>query len=110
MSPAPSIQSSADGIASLSGELVFSTVRALAEQGESLLKGAKPFSRLDLQAVSRVDSSGLALLLEWQSWARAKGFSLAIENIPGDLARLARLCEAEDLLKSTQHEHGKTNS
>lgn len=98
MSTAAAIQSSTDGTAALSGELVFSTVRALAAQGEALLTAEKPVSRLDLQAVSRVDSSGLALLLEWQSWAKANGTSLVVSNVPDDLARLARLCEAEDLL------------
>jgi len=106
MSTAAGIHRGTEGTALISGELVFSTVRALAEQGESLLHGDNSVSRLDLQAVTRVDSSGLALLLEWQSRARAKnGSGLAIENAPGDLARLARLCEAEEMLQLTIDHH-----
>ncbi|HKX54878.1 MAG TPA: STAS domain-containing protein [Xanthomonadales bacterium] len=110
MSTAAAIHSNTDGTAALSGELVFSTVRALAAQGEALLAAEKPVNRLDLQAVSRVDSSGLALLLEWQSRTKANGANLLISNAPDDLARLARLCEAEDLLNLNHFESTNTNS
>ena len=110
MSAAASIQTGADGTAALSGELVFSTVSALAGKSEVLLSADKPLNTLDLQAVSRVDSSGLALLLEWQSMAKAQGLSLEIRNAPADLARLARLCEAEELLRLTPQESSPSPS
>lgn len=110
MSTAANIHRSNEVSAALSGELVFDTVKALAADGEDLLSGEKPVSQLDLQGVTRVDSSGLALLLEWQSQAKAKGATLKISNVPDDLARLARLCEAEDLLQLTDHEPTKTTT
>jgi phospholipid transport system transporter-binding protein len=110
MSPAAVIRSSTDSTALLSGELIFSTVGALDLQGETLLRGEKSVSELDLQAVSRVDSSGLALLLEWQSRAKATGRNLIISNAPDDLVRLARLCEAEELLNLNNFKSTDTNS
>lgn len=107
MSTAAAIRSNNDGTAALSGELVFATIKELSEQGSALLTGEKPVRRLDLQAVSRVDSSGLALLLEWQSMAKGNGASLAVSNAPDDLVRLARLCEAENLLQLTDQETTK---
>ncbi|HET6565049.1 MAG TPA: STAS domain-containing protein [Xanthomonadales bacterium] len=96
--------------ASLSGDLTFSTVRDLSVQGEVLLADNSPVKKLDLQDVTRVDSSGLALLLEWQSRARAQGAGLKVLNAPEDLARLARLCEAESLLQLNNNETQETAS
>jgi len=53
---------------------------------------------LDLGEVPSVDSSGLALLLEWQSESLKAGNSLQVRNAPPDLLSLVSLCEAGDLL------------
>jgi len=53
---------------------------------------------LDLKEVPSVDSSGLALLLEWQSESLKVGNSLQVRNAPPDLLSLVSLCEAGDLL------------
>ena len=68
------------------------------------------FDDLDLDAVPKVDSSGLALLLEWQSIARRAGRSLHIRNAPADLLSLASLCEANDFLAiEGRNSDGSTN-
>jgi ABC-type transporter Mla MlaB component len=54
--------------------------------------------RLDLAGVDAVDSSGLALLLEWQALRPREG-RLQIINAPKSLLSLAQLCEAVDLLE-----------
>ncbi len=77
--------------ARITGKLTLDTVRSLYDQA---LRGEMP-KAVDLGGVTRVDSSGLALLLEWES---ASGGQLAIEGTPADLMRLARLCGAEELL------------
>jgi phospholipid transport system transporter-binding protein len=110
MSEAAGIESGANGTARLFGDLTFATVRALSQQGDAVLKAGNPPARIDLRDVRRVDSSGLALLLEWQSRARAAGGSIAIVNAPNDLARLARLCEAEGLLQMSNQETVDTES
>lgn len=99
MSAAAGIKSDSNGTARLFGDLTFTTVGVLSREGEALMSAANPPRQIDLSEVKRIDSSGLALLLEWQSKASAAGGRIAILNAPNDLARLARLCEAEELLQ-----------
>ena len=86
------------GHAKLSGALTLDTVAAIYREAETAAGQGRPISDLDLGMVSHVDSSGLALLLEWQADAVRNGRSLKIRNAPADLLSLASLCEAADLL------------
>lgn len=74
----------------LAGELSFATVTALYRQG---LPAPEPGVELvlDLSAVGRGDSAGLALLVEWLKRARAAGGGLRLEAPPGQLARLIQV-------------------
>jgi phospholipid transport system transporter-binding protein len=87
-----------DGRASLTGPLTFETVARLFRTLEKGPPGAAQIGQVDLAGVSAIDSAGLALLLEWQSRAQSLGGRLAVHNAPENLLRLARLCEAVDLL------------
>lgn len=81
----------------LSGPLTFDTVGQ--HYRESIGRfSSQDTSAVNLENVDRVDSAGLALLLEWQSAARQNGGELSIRNAPSDLLRLAALAEASDLL------------
>ena len=53
---------------------------------------------IDLAGIEHADSSGLALLLEWQAMANKHDRRLHITNAPENLLRLAKLCEADKLL------------
>jgi phospholipid transport system transporter-binding protein len=88
----------ADGRASLSGPLTFETAARLFRALEQDPSRAPQIGQIDLAGVSTIDSAGLALLLEWQSRARSRGGPLEVLNAPDSLLRLARLCEAADLL------------
>jgi anti-anti-sigma factor len=88
----------ADGLAHITGPLTLDTVSSVYQQAEDAVSEGKTVSDLDLQNVSHVDSSGLALLLEWQSNASRNQHQLHIRNAPEDLLSLANLCEAGDLL------------
>ncbi|MDZ4731147.1 MAG: STAS domain-containing protein [Xanthomonadales bacterium] len=99
MSAAAAIRISSADNAELSGDLTFKTVKDLATEAETLFGASKSIKQLDLSAVERVDSSGLALLLEWQASAKNRGALLQILHAPDDLISLAKLCEAEDLLQ-----------
>jgi ABC-type transporter Mla MlaB component len=55
-------------------------------------------STIDLAGIAHADSSGLALLLEWQAMANLQGCRLRIINTPDNLLRLAKLCEADKLM------------
>lgn len=86
------------GHAKLSGALTLDTVAAIYREAEAAAEQGRQISDLDLGMVSHVDSSGLALLLEWQAGAVRNGRSLTIRNAPTDLLSLVNLCEAADLL------------
>lgn len=83
------------GHVTVSGDLTFDTVGALFRATPRL---GEAVEGVRLDGVGRVDSAGLALLLEWQAAAVSAGRRLAFVDAPDDLVRLAALCEADDLL------------
>ena len=85
------------GRAGVVGSLHFSTVSALLTAGVEAIDGGQA-AVIDLKGVTASDSSGLALLIEWLSVAKAAGQALRYENIPNQLQQLARLSEVEELL------------
>jgi phospholipid transport system transporter-binding protein len=87
-----------DGQARIAGELTLDTVSTVFRQAEIAATQDRPITDVDLAAVSRVDSSGLALLLEWQALAHRNGRIIRIRNAPPGLLSLTRLCEASDLM------------
>lgn len=87
-----------EGKARIEGVLTLDTVASVYAAANRAAGEGRRISSLDLGGVSRVDSSGLALLLEWQSVAKRDGRSLAIHSAPAGLLSLAGLCEAADLL------------
>jgi phospholipid transport system transporter-binding protein len=81
----------------VTGSLDFTTVSALLPLGKDAIdRGGTGV--IDLAGVTASDSSGLALLIEWLSVARAAGRALRYENVPSQLYQLARLSEVEELL------------
>jgi phospholipid transport system transporter-binding protein len=79
------------------GVLHFTTVTALLRTGSEAIANGRA-AVIDLSGVKDSDSSGLALLIEWLSIARAERKSLRYENIPVQLHQLARLSDVEELL------------
>lgn len=55
-------------------------------------------AEVDLGSVEATDSSALALLLEWLSWARAAGAGIAFTNPPDNLRTIAGLSNVDGLL------------
>lgn len=91
-----------DGVAHISGHLTFSTVTALFDDMARNSRSAGLPCLVDLGDVDRIDSAGLALLLEWQALYRdqAGGDALMdIRNPPDALIKISRLCDAQDYLK-----------
>ena len=102
-----------DGAARVSGEITFATAGAL--YGDWLVKTDKSGQPriVDLESVSKVDSAGLALLLEWQSIAAKAGSDsepMGIVNPPDALRKIARLCEAEQHLNLSPKEPRRQSS
>jgi phospholipid transport system transporter-binding protein len=81
----------------VTGSLHFTTVSALLPLGVAAIDTGRA-AVIDLAAVGASDSSGLALLIEWLSVAKAATRTLRYENIPSQLQQLARLSEVEELL------------
>jgi len=83
--------------AKVNGVLHFTTVTDLLKSGSEAIADGRA-AVIDLSGVKDSDSSGLALLIEWLSIARAATKSLRYENIPTQLHQLARLSDVEELL------------
>ena len=83
--------------AKVNGVLHFTTVTDLLKAGSEAIANGRA-AVIDLSGVKDSDSSGLALLIEWLSIARAASKGLRYENIPTQLHQLARLSDVEELL------------
>lgn len=99
-----SFDTESPGVVRLAGPLTFTTCTGLYRKMERRLQRGEAIDMLDLDAVTRVDSAGLALLLEWQARRVAEGGRLRMENAPPGLIQLARLSNAVDLLEVTGKE------
>jgi phospholipid transport system transporter-binding protein len=76
--------------------LVIDTPMTLRTARELLLAGASFFTEgkdkiIDLAAVKQADSSGLAVLLEWQRLCNMAGGKLSLSRVPENLRALADL-------------------
>jgi phospholipid transport system transporter-binding protein len=81
----------------VTGPLGFTTVTPLLPVGSAAIQQGHA-SIIDLSGVTNSDSSGLALLIEWVSVARAAKRSLRYENVPAQIHQLARLSDVDPLL------------
>jgi phospholipid transport system transporter-binding protein len=92
-----SIRSASGDVLYLCGEVVIASAPALLAEARSLFAERERII-FDLAEVTRVDSSGLALMLEWLQLAHARNIPLQFRNIPTSLLRIARLSNVEGLL------------
>ncbi len=92
-----SIEFSEDGRLQVSGELSFKTVPELVSASQGFFKKNNGFN-VDLVGVSRADSAGVALLIEWQRQAQKQNKSVCFLNIPPQMLAIARLSGVDELL------------
>ena len=88
-----------DGCISLAGPMTFESVPFVYKEAENILQDGPATLLIDLSGITTADSAGLALLLEWQAMQRAASRDMEIRNAPSGLLSLARLCEADDVMK-----------
>lgn len=83
----------------VTGELTFGTAREARQVGILVLESS-PAERIvvDCAAVTRADSAGLAVLLDWLAWGRRRSRALALQNLPASLIAIARISEVDGLL------------
>lgn len=86
-----------DGMVRVSGELTFSTVTALNGQAEKLFASRSGDLSIDLGGVSRADSAGLALLIEWMRWARQRNVPLRLYRMPMQMRTIAAASDLDIL-------------
>lgn len=87
-----------EGKFSLSGEMTFDTAAAILRESEM------PFEEhtlidVDLSAITESDSAGLALLLEWITWANHTVREIRFTAMPEIIDAIAKVTEVDHLLK-----------
>ncbi len=82
----------------LSGALSFATVPEVLASSMNLLRRSGASVYIDLQAVERSDSAGLALLVEWLRVARRLNKTITFRNIPPQMRAIAQVSGLEEIL------------
>lgn len=86
----------------VTGELTFATARDARQIGTLVLESSRATTLvIDCAGVARADSAGLAVLLDWMSWARRKSRTLKLENLPASLVAIAKISEVDGLLTAS---------
>jgi phospholipid transport system transporter-binding protein len=80
----------------LDGPVTLDTVPGLAAEMESLLDGEARV--IDFGGATDVDSSAVALVLEWCHQAASRKLNLRVANLPTAMENLAKLYGVSDLL------------
>jgi phospholipid transport system transporter-binding protein len=91
------LDAGADGVLAARGMLTFETAHAAWRALRERITAA-PVRVLDLSAVERSDSAGLACVLAALAEARSHGQSPQVRGVPDGMRRLAQVCEVESLL------------
>lgn len=87
-----------DGNFSLSGRMSFDTAGQILRASEGLFE-QHTLLTVDLSAITHTDSAGLALLLEWITWANHTVREIRFEGMPEKIDAIARTTEVDSLLK-----------
>ncbi len=88
----------ADGRVRIEGPLTFETVDdRLLEYSRQILAGEEDLV-IDFAGVVEGDSAGLALLIEWRSWADRAGRAIAFEQVPSSLLGIADISDVAGIL------------
>ena len=90
------VEKLANGIR-LSGSLNFYTVPALENALDELLSENQPIT-IDLSRVSRSDSAGLALMIEWLKRATQANVELTLLNLPAQMQNITRVSNLAGIL------------
>lgn len=87
-----------DGRFVLTGSLGFFTARRILEASEAAFP-KQPAVVVDLTGVTHADSAGLAVLLEWVTWAHHSGTEIRFQGVPKQVRAIAHISEVEGLLE-----------
>ena len=89
------------GRITVTGELTFASAREARQIGVLVLESSRAERIvIDCSGVTRADSAGLAVLLDWLAWGRRKSRTISLENLPASLVAIARISEVDGLLQA----------
>ena len=91
------IEDLGDGRFAISGEMNFSTAEKILRASEVPFEEHSQLE-IDLSEVTDADSAGLALLLEWVTWANHSVREIRFTGVPDKIRAIANTTEVEPLL------------
>lgn len=83
---------------SLQGELSFNTAPAVLQAAQAALRHEQGGVEIDLAAIRRADSAGLALLIELLRFAKQRRLAVQFTHMPPQLESLAAVSGVDALL------------
>jgi len=92
-----SIEDLGDGKFAVSGEMTFDTAEKMLRSSESMFEEHAQLE-IDLSEITASDSAGLALLLEWITWANHSVREIRYTGMPEKVLAIARTTEVDHLL------------
>lgn len=93
------LQSESNQHAHLNGDLNSATVTALARQGSELIRNSGGQWSVDMSAVGKASSAGVALLLEWMRVADACSVALSIEHLPDHMRPILTVSDLDEVFE-----------
>jgi phospholipid transport system transporter-binding protein len=91
------LRNNGEGRFSLTGEMSFETAERILQASEGLFDQHTQLE-VDLSGVTLADSAGLALLLEWITWANHTVREIRFLEMPERVLAIARTTEVDSLL------------
>jgi phospholipid transport system transporter-binding protein len=86
----------------LNGSVVYASVAVLLEAGNVLLESSEDKSVvIDCEEVSRIDSAGIAMLVEWRRWCKNHKKKFKIEGLPEQAQSLIETYRLQQVLQGT---------
>ncbi|MDH5185379.1 MAG: STAS domain-containing protein [Gammaproteobacteria bacterium] len=98
MSDLVSLSRGDDGVYILRGELGFITVSPLLKHSAELFSGEETEIVVDLAGITRADSAGLSLLIQWWRHALEMKRSISYVHVPAQMMAMAQLGGVDELL------------
>ena len=91
------LNQTADGAFELIGEMSFESAAQILKSSERSF-AQHSATQLNLSQVTKADSAGLALLLEWKAQARNRNAAIRFIALPDSLLSIARTTEVSGLI------------
>jgi phospholipid transport system transporter-binding protein len=93
-------ENDSDDVYRIIGELNMNSVPGLFQDMNGIFMANGGSRIIDLADVTRSDSAGLALLLEWQRIATERNIKLSFRNVPEQMQAIIDVSGLEDLISA----------